>query len=60
MRSDARGAFRLTDVPAGSHDVLVRRVGYGAMTAAVTFAANDEEERRIVLTTARPLRSVVS
>ncbi len=57
-RSDARGAFRLADVPAGSHEVLVRRVGYGAMTAAVTFAPNDEEERRIVLKQMTVLDSV--
>ena len=57
-RSDARGAFRLTDVPAGSHGVVVRRLGYGAMTADVTFAANDEEDRRIVLRPMTVLDSV--
>ncbi|MBL0169608.1 MAG: carboxypeptidase regulatory-like domain-containing protein [Gemmatimonadaceae bacterium] len=51
-RSNARGEFRLNDVPAGTHEIFARRVGYGAMTAQVTFAANDEEERRLVL---RPL-----
>ena len=56
-RSNALGAFRLTDVPAGSHSVVVRRVGYGAMTAEVTFAANDEEDRRIVL---RPMTTLDS
>jgi len=57
-RSDARGTFRLTDVPAGSHSVVVRRLGYGAMTADVTFAANDEEDRRIVLRPMTVLDSV--
>jgi hypothetical protein len=51
-RTNARGEFRLTDVPVGTHEIFVRRVGYGAITAPITFAANDEEERRLVL---RPL-----
>lgn len=51
-RTNARGEFRLTDVPVGTHEIFARRVGYGAMTASITFAANDEEERRLVL---RPL-----
>ncbi len=51
-RSNARGEFRLGEVPAGTHEIFVRRVGYGAITAPMTFAANDEEERRLVL---RPL-----
>ena len=57
-RSDARGEFRLADVPAGSHEVLVRRVGYGAMNATVAFTANDEEVRRIVLRQLTVLDSV--
>ncbi len=51
-RSNARGEFRLLDVPAGAHEVFVRRVGFGAINVPMTFAANDEELRRIVL---RPL-----
>ncbi len=51
-RSNSRGEFRLTDIPAGTHEIVARRVGYSVMTAPVTFAANEEEERRLVL---RPL-----
>lgn len=51
-RSNARGEFKLSEVPAGTHEVVARRVGYGAMTVPITFVANDEEERRLVL---RPL-----
>ena len=51
-RTDVAGTFRLTDVPVGTHEIYARRVGYGAMTASLTFSANDYEERRIVL---RPL-----
>ena len=57
-RSNDRGGFRLTDIPAGAHDVLVRRVGYGAMTASVTFTPNEDEERRIVLKPLNVLDSV--
>jgi hypothetical protein len=58
-RSDDRGVFRLTDVPVGSHEVLVRRVGYGAVTATLTFAPNEEEDRRIVLKPLNVLDSVL-
>jgi hypothetical protein len=51
-RTDARGQFRLSDVPVGTHEVTARRVGYQALTASLAFAANDEEDRRVVL---RPL-----
>jgi len=51
-RSNSRGEFRLAGIPAGTHEVVARRVGYSVMSAPVTFAPNEEEERRLVL---RPL-----
>lgn len=51
-RSNSRGEFRLSDIPVGTHEVVARRVGYSALSAPVTFAPNEEEERRLVL---RPL-----
>lgn len=51
-RSNSRGEFRLSDIPAGTYEVVARRVGYSALSAPVTFAPNEEEERRLVL---RPL-----
>ncbi len=57
-RSNARGEFRLNDVPAGTHEIFARRVGYGAITATITFTANDEEERRLVLRQLTVLDSV--
>jgi len=51
-RSNSRGEFRLSEIPAGTHEVVARRVGYSALAAPVTFGANEEEERRLVL---RPL-----
>ena len=57
-RSNAKGEFRIADIPVGTHEITVRRVGYGAMTAPITFAANDDEERRIVLQPLTVLDSV--
>jgi hypothetical protein len=51
-RSNSRGEFRLTNVPPGTHDIVARRVGYGALSSPMTFSPNGEEERRLVL---RPL-----
>lgn len=34
-RTDARGQFRLGGIPAGTHDAVVRRVGYGVMNTAL-------------------------
>jgi Carboxypeptidase regulatory-like domain len=51
-RSNSRGEFRLSEIPAGTHEVVARRVGYSALSAPVTFGANEEEQRRLVL---RPL-----
>lgn len=53
-----QGTFRLHDIPAGPHRVLVRRVGYGALDTKVEFAANQEVDRRIVLSRVTELESV--
>jgi hypothetical protein len=57
-RTDATGAFRIDDVPVGAQEVSVRRLGFTPTTATVTFAANDEEERRVVLSPLTVLDSV--
>lgn len=51
-RSNARGEFQLPEVPAGTHELVVRRIGFGAVSSPITIAANDDEERRVVM---RPL-----
>lgn len=43
------GAFRLTDIPAGTHRLVVRHLGYGALTISVSFAGGRTVERRILL-----------
>jgi hypothetical protein len=39
--SDSGGAFRLAPVPFGRYVVSVKRIGYGNLTAVVTFGASD-------------------
>lgn len=48
-RTDMRGAFRIEGVPAGTHRVVARRIGFGALETEIALAPNEEEERRIVL-----------
>jgi hypothetical protein len=39
--TDSAGAFRLSSVPFGRYVVSVKRIGYGNLTAVVTFGAGD-------------------
>jgi hypothetical protein len=57
-RTNARGEFRLDDVPSGEHRVVVRRLGFGALDVRLRFASNELEERRIVLSRITVLDSV--
>jgi hypothetical protein len=59
VHSDARGAFRLRDVPTGTHKITVRKPGYGPMNAELSFAANETLDRRIVLSRVTVLNEVV-
>ncbi len=47
--SDAKGAFRLVDIPAGTHMVRARAIGFVPFEALVEFKAGKEIERGIVL-----------
>ena len=53
------GTFRLTDIPAGIHRVVVRRIGYGQLDTLVVFAENQTVARRITLGRVVALDSVV-
>lgn len=59
VHSGARGAFRLRDVPPGTHRVVVRRVGYGPLETTLSFAPNETVDRRIVLSRMTVLNEVV-
>jgi hypothetical protein len=56
--TNGKGAFRLREIPVGTHDVVVRKVGYGPMTTQLTFTANRTVTRRIVLTPVQMLGEV--
>lgn len=57
-RTDGRGAFRIDDIPVGTHRLVVRRLGFGALDTPLTFEANEREERRVVLNRVTVLDSV--
>jgi hypothetical protein len=49
VRTDERGGFRLAGIPPGTHRVMVRHIGHGALVASVTFAGGQTVDRRILL-----------
>ena len=57
-RSDAKGVFRFSGVPLGTHALSARRVGYGALEASVRFDSSASVYRRVVLTRMASLDSV--
>ncbi|CAN5160648.1 hypothetical protein BH09GEM1_BH09GEM1_32090 [soil metagenome] len=56
-RTNERGIFRFTEVPAGTHSVVVRKVGYGALETQLAFDANTLQ-REIFLSRTVTLDSV--
>jgi hypothetical protein len=59
VRSDARGRFRLRDIPPGTHQVVVRKPGFGVAAAPLAFGVNSMVERRVVLTAMTTLDEVL-
>lgn len=48
-RSDAKGNFRITGVPAGSHELIVRIIGYKPYAATLTFRTGQVIEADFML-----------
>jgi len=58
LLTNAQGAFRLRDIPPGTHRVLVRKIGWGPLDVALTFGVNETVEHRVVLTRVSVLEQV--
>jgi hypothetical protein len=57
--SNDRGEFRIENVPAGTHRMTARRIGYGFADTQLTFTPGDFVNRRVVLSRFVTLDSVV-
>lgn len=57
--TDDGGSFRITGIPAGTHRVTVRRIGFGQLDTAITFADEHTVQVRITLGNVVRLDSVV-
>ena len=58
-KTNAQGDFRLLNIPAGTHEVTVRRVGYAPLTLQAKLSADDTLFHRITLTRVVVLDSVL-
>ena len=58
VRSDAKGVFLLPDVPTGTHHLIVRRVGFGALDTTLTVDGNEDTDRTVYLSRTTVLDSV--
>lgn len=59
-RADARGEFRLVDIPPGTHKVIARSLGYSPLETELTFAPNQTDERTLHLSRVTVLDSMVT
>jgi hypothetical protein len=58
-RTDASGRYRISDIPAGRHTVIVRRLGHDSLSMAVPFTGDDDVVRDFALgTQGQPLPEV--
>ncbi|MEP6834800.1 MAG: carboxypeptidase-like regulatory domain-containing protein [Gemmatimonas sp.] len=58
VMTNARGAFRVSDIPAGPHLLSVKRVGFAPFLAAVDVSSNRVLEQRVQLSGVSTLSEV--
>jgi len=56
--TDADGAYRITDIPSGTHRVQVRRIGWQPRSLDVAFAPGQMVERRLLLSQVQVMDTV--
>lgn len=56
--TNAQGTFRLADIPPGTHQLIVRKPGFGPMETSLTLAPHEMVQRRVVLSRATVLNEV--
>jgi hypothetical protein len=56
--TDGQGAFRLRDIPAGTHTLAVRHLGHSPLARQIEFAPDDSLVERLVLARVAALDSV--
>lgn len=57
--TDDAGSFRIAGIPAGTHRVTMRRIGFGQLDSSITFADEHTVQVRITLGSVVRLDSVV-
>ncbi len=56
--TNQRGAFRVSDIPIGSHVISVKKVGHAPMMTTMEFQANRTIDQRVLLPKATTLNTV--
>jgi hypothetical protein len=56
--TDEQGRFQIADIKPGSHEIVVRRLGYSPYHERIAFAANQAVEHEILLVRATVLDSI--
>jgi hypothetical protein len=56
--TDRRGAFRVSEIPLGTHLVAIKRVGFAPIYTSIDFEANRAVDQRLLMNKAQTLATV--